>query len=146
MQWSTRTYHAYCINVYGCAYTTSLQRLRVKQKESIRIVNNVGYRDHTPLLFKENQILPLDDMIKFAKLKFMHCYANLKLPLSFHGIWPQNRDVNPAMLMIYVSLPTTLLPSNDCPCSTFPKLGMKKKKENPSHLSSSTAKRWRSPF
>ena len=90
---------SYCINVYGCAYTTSLQRLRVKQKESIRIVNNVGYRDHTPLLFKENQILPLDDMIKFAKLKFMHCYANLKLPLSFHGIWPQNRDVNPARIL-----------------------------------------------
>ena len=90
---------SYCINVYGCAYTTSLQRLRVKQKESIRIVNNVGYRDHTPLLFKENQILPLDDMIKFAKLKLMHCYVNLKLPLSFHGIWPQNRDVNPARIL-----------------------------------------------
>jgi hypothetical protein len=79
---------SYCINVYGCAYTTSLQRLRVKQKESIRIVNLAGYRDHTHVLFKENQILPLDDMIKFAKLKFMHCYANLNLPLSFHGIWP----------------------------------------------------------
>jgi hypothetical protein len=90
---------SYCINVYGCAYTTSLQRLRVKQKESIRIVNNVGYRDHTLQLFKENLILPLDEMIKFAKLKFMHCYANQKLPLSFHGIWPQNRDVNPARIL-----------------------------------------------
>jgi ribonuclease I len=50
-------------------------------------------------MFKENQILPLDEMIKFAKLKFMHCYANQKLPLSFHGIWPQNRDVNPARIL-----------------------------------------------
>ncbi len=57
---------SYCINVYGCAYTTSLQRLRVKQKESIRVVNNAGYRDHTHVLFKETQILPLDEMIKFA--------------------------------------------------------------------------------
>jgi hypothetical protein len=39
---------SYCINVYGCAYTTNLQRLRVKQKEAIRILSNVGYRDHTP--------------------------------------------------------------------------------------------------
>jgi hypothetical protein len=34
-------------------------------------------------------------MIKFAKLKFMHCYVNLNLPLSFHELWPFNRDVNP---------------------------------------------------
>ncbi len=37
-------------------------------------------------------------MIKFAKLKFMHCFANLKLPLSFHGIL-HNRDVNPARIL-----------------------------------------------
>ncbi len=57
------------------------------------------YPTHTLLLFKENQILPLDEMIKFAKLKFMHCYANQKLPLSFHGNWPLNRDVNPARIL-----------------------------------------------
>jgi hypothetical protein len=90
---------SYCINVYGCAYSTNLQRLRVKQKEAIRIISNVGYRDHTPPLFKKNFVLPLDEMIKFAKLKFMHCYANLKLPLSFHDLWPLNRDVNPERVL-----------------------------------------------
>jgi hypothetical protein len=109
----------------------------LKCKKYIRIVNNVGYRDHTPLQFKENQILPSDEMIKFAKKKFMHCYVNLKLPLSFHGIWPQNRDVNPARILrnandLRVPL-TILLPSNDCPYSTFPRPGTKKKKENPSY-------------
>jgi hypothetical protein len=86
---------SYCINVYGCAYTTNLQRLRVKQKEAIRSINNAGYRDHTVPLFKTNQILPLDEMIKFSKLKFMHCYIHRNLPLSFHEMWPFNRDVNP---------------------------------------------------
>jgi hypothetical protein len=86
---------AYCINVYGCAYTTNLQRLRVKQKEAIRSINNAGYRDHTVPLFKTNQILPLDEMIKFTKLKFMHCYIHRNLPLSFHEMWPFNRDANP---------------------------------------------------
>ncbi len=90
---------SYCINVYGCAYSTNLQRLRVKQKEAIRIIGNVGYRDHTPPLFKQNLVLPLDEMIKFAKLKFMHCYANLKLPLSFHDLWPLNRDANPERIL-----------------------------------------------
>ncbi len=50
-------------------------------------------------LFKQNLVLPLDEMIKFAKLKFMHCYANLKLPLSFHDLWPLNRDVNPERVL-----------------------------------------------
>jgi hypothetical protein len=33
----------YCINVYGCANTTSLHRLKIKQKETVRIISNVGY-------------------------------------------------------------------------------------------------------
>jgi hypothetical protein len=90
---------SYCINVYGCAYSTNLQRLRVKQKEAIRIISNAGYRDHTSPLFKQNLLLPLDEMIKFAKLKFMHCYVNLNLPLSFHDLWPFNRDANPARVL-----------------------------------------------
>jgi hypothetical protein len=38
-------------------------------------------------------------MIKFAKLKFMHCFANRNLPLSFHELWLYNRDVNPARIL-----------------------------------------------
>jgi hypothetical protein len=90
---------SYCINIYGSAVTTNLQRLRVKQKEAMRIINNVGFRDHTAQLFKQNGILPIDDMIKFAKLKFMHCFVNRNLPLSFHELWLYNRDVNPARVL-----------------------------------------------
>jgi hypothetical protein len=77
----------YCLNVYSCANATNLQRFRIKQKEATRVINNAGYRDHTPPLFKQNQILPLDDMIKFAALfKFMHNYALKKLPFSFNEL------------------------------------------------------------
>ncbi len=72
---------SYCLNVYGNANTTNLQRQRVKKKESIRVINNAGYRDHTASLFKLNCILPLDEMIKFSNLLFMHRYSNLNLPL-----------------------------------------------------------------
>jgi hypothetical protein len=37
----------YCINVYGCANSTSLRRLIIKQKEAVRTISNVGYREHT---------------------------------------------------------------------------------------------------
>jgi hypothetical protein len=71
----------YCMNIYSCANTTNLQRLRVKQKEATRVINNAGYRDHTARLFKLNNILPLDELITFSKLKFMHNYVHHKLPL-----------------------------------------------------------------
>jgi hypothetical protein len=89
----------YCMNIYSCANTTNLQRLRVKQKEAIRVINNAGYRDHTARLFKLNNILPLDALITFSKLKFMHNYVHHKLPLSFNEMWTYNVNRNPNRLL-----------------------------------------------
>ena len=85
----------YCINVYGCANSTSLNRLIVKQKEAIRVISNVGYRDHTGPLFKQLKILPIEKLIKFANLKFMHNYVHGKLHFSFYETWVTNRARNP---------------------------------------------------
>ena len=85
----------YCLNVYSCANLNTLNPLKLKQKEAIRIVCNGGYRDHTGPLFKRLGILPLDDLIKFSQLKFMHDFAHGKLPLSFAETWIQNRNRNP---------------------------------------------------
>ena len=63
-----------------------LQRLRIKQKEAIRVINNAGYRDHTQPLFKKNKILPLDSMIKYSNLRFMHSYFHHNLPFFFWTI------------------------------------------------------------
>jgi hypothetical protein len=54
----------YCINVYSCANSTSINKLKIKQKEAIRIISNAGYRDHTAPLFAQLKILPLDQLIK----------------------------------------------------------------------------------
>jgi hypothetical protein len=54
---------SYCLNVYSCANTTSLKKLRIKQKEAIRFISLAGYRDHTKSLFVQNKILSLDEMI-----------------------------------------------------------------------------------
>jgi hypothetical protein len=85
---------SYCLNIYSSANTTNLQRLRIKQKEALRIICNVGYREHTRPLFKSLKILPLDEMIKYANLKFMHSFVHKTLPLSFHDMWIFNRDRN----------------------------------------------------
>ena len=85
----------YCINIYSCANQTTLNKLRIKQKEAIRVISCAGYRDHTNPLFKNLKILPLDDLIKFSALKFMHAFSYGKLPLIFSDIWVKNAIVNP---------------------------------------------------
>jgi hypothetical protein len=89
----------YCINVYGCANTTSLHRLKIKQKEAVRIISNVGYREHTSPLFKQLKILPIEKLIKFANLKFMHNFAHGRLPLSYTDMWITNRIRNPDLVL-----------------------------------------------
>jgi len=86
---------SYCINVYGCANQTNLAKLEVKQKQSIRAISHSGYRDHTAPLFKELKILPMEKLITYNRIKFMHSYTNRKLPISFAETWITVRDRNP---------------------------------------------------
>lgn len=85
----------YCLNVYSCANSTSLNKLRIKQKEAIRIISRAGYRDHTAPLFAQLKILPLDMQIRHAMAKFMHQFSFNKLPISFADTWTTNRQRTP---------------------------------------------------
>jgi hypothetical protein len=71
----------------------------LKQKAAVRIVCNAGYRDHTAPLFKQLGILPLNELIKYSNLKFMHNFSHRKLPLSFHDMWTTNRERNPNLAL-----------------------------------------------
>ena len=86
---------AYGINIYGCATKTSLEKLRLAQKKAIRTICKANYRAHTAPLFKELKILPLDDLITFSRVKFMHSFHFKKLPLSFSEMWQLNSERNP---------------------------------------------------
>jgi hypothetical protein len=77
----------YCINVYGSANKTTLQPLVLKQKKAIRIIAGANYRDHTRPLFTSLEILPLESLIHYYRMKFMHSYYCKKLPFSFSATW-----------------------------------------------------------
>jgi hypothetical protein len=89
----------YCINIYCCATDTCLNKLRIKQKEAIRIICNAGYRDHTAPLFAQLKLLPLSQLIKYSSLKFMHSFSHDLLPLSFRQMWVSNRGRNPDRIL-----------------------------------------------
>jgi hypothetical protein len=90
---------SYGINLYGCANTTQLEKIRKKQKQAIRIICNAPFRAHTAPLFKELKILPLDQLIEYSRIKFMHNFHFKKLPPSFNQMWLSNRERNPERLL-----------------------------------------------
>ncbi len=137
---------SYCLNIYGSANTKNLQRPRIKQKEALRAICNAGYRDHTKPLFKSLKMRSLNEMIKYANLKFMHSFVHNNLPLSFHDMWVFLKiEIWTAywvMLTIYLSQPTILPHWKDFLCSPSLASGMKEIKENSHDLLFYTANCW----
>ena len=86
---------SYCSSIYGCATKTSLTKLQLKQKKAIRIISKSTYHAHTAPLFKNLKILPLENLITYSQLKFMHNFYNNNIPLSFTEMWVTNRSRNP---------------------------------------------------
>ncbi len=70
---------SYGINIYGCANTTNLEKIRKNQKQAIRIVCNAPFRAHTAPLFNDLKILPMDQLIEYSCIKFMHSFHFKKL-------------------------------------------------------------------
>jgi hypothetical protein len=89
----------YCINIYSCANVSSLNKLKIKQKEAIRIICKVGFREHTAPLFVQLKILPLEELIKVNCLKFTHSFVHNTLTFSFRQLWKFNRERQPDRLL-----------------------------------------------
>jgi hypothetical protein len=62
----------YCINIYSCTSQANLNRMYKLQKKAIRIISNANSSAHTEPLFHSLGILPLNQLIKQAKLHLMH--------------------------------------------------------------------------
>jgi hypothetical protein len=86
---------SYGINIYGSANSTNLEKIRIKQKQAIRIICNANFRARTGPLFKQQKILPFDKLIEFSRIKFMHSFHCKLLPMSFAETWIINRVRNP---------------------------------------------------
>ena len=78
------------------------------------------------LFFKKMQILPLDNLILYSKIKFMHNFTYSKRPFSFQGTWMRNMDRNPILNLRhandYYILPAAFTSLKRLPLFTFPSL------------------------
>jgi hypothetical protein len=85
----------YCLNIICCTNKTNLNRVKILQKKAIRIISKVKSNSHTSPLFIKNNVLPLDEQIKFQNLKLMHSIVYDYGPKSFRNTVKnnENRDV-----------------------------------------------------
>ena len=77
-------YLYYCNLLWGNASNASLNNLILIQKRAVRIIANVGYRDHTDNLFKKLKVLKIFNMNILCTALFVYKYLNNLLPATCH--------------------------------------------------------------
>ena len=58
----------------------SINKLFLKQKKIIRIINHAKYNAHTDILFKRSNILKLSEMVDLEILKSVYLFTKNLLP------------------------------------------------------------------
>ncbi len=76
-------YIQYCIIIWGSTYPTCLYRINLLQKRVIRIINREAYDAPTDPIFKDLNILKLNDIYLLQLGIFMYKYQNNLLPINF---------------------------------------------------------------
>jgi hypothetical protein len=77
----------YAVEIWSNVPSSLLNTLVTKQKAAIRLISNKPYNAHTEPLFKALSILPLSDLITYAKLKFFHSFHYKTIPSALNGTW-----------------------------------------------------------
>ena len=72
----------------------NLSRLRKLQKKAIRAVSHKKYNAHTEPIFKDLNLLNIDDIFSYFKLKFYYKLQNQLLPNYFLHMFPLNSDIH----------------------------------------------------
>ena len=76
-------YLQYCTIIWGNAASVHLQRVLLLQKRAVRIVNGLGYRDHTASFFARDGILRISDLYTLACSVFLYKVKNTLFPIFF---------------------------------------------------------------
>ena len=74
----------YGLHIWGSS--NSIGKVFVSQKKSLRIINNKTYNSHTEPLFKNSEILHVNDQYKFIVQIFMYQLKHDTLPKSFNSL------------------------------------------------------------
>ena len=85
-------YLDYNIINWSSAPSSNFECLRVSTKKAIRTILSKNKREHTLPLFKELNILPLDELIKLRRASYMWKIKNKLLPTSLSSWFQVNES------------------------------------------------------
>ena len=87
-------YLTYCNLVWGTAYASHLNKLKILQKRAIRIVAAVKPRDHTTPLFLSLKLLKLNEIYKLSIGRFMFKVFTYQIIETFQALFVRNSDIH----------------------------------------------------
>ena len=83
-------YIKYCIEIWGGTNDTTLLPLIKRQKRLVRVISGAPYRAHTENLFKELNVLKLNNVFQLSVSMFMYKFVNGLLPNVFKNFYKCN--------------------------------------------------------
>ena len=84
----------YCLENWGNAAKIYLDSIIKLQKKIVRMISYASFREHTPPLFKDLQILTLNNMFIFQILVFMFKVSNSKVPSQIKEMFIRYDDAH----------------------------------------------------
>ena len=85
---------SYCNIVWGNSYSSHLTELKLLQKRAIRIISHAEYNSPIYPLFREKQILPVQELITLDTLIFMYRFHTGNVPQIFKCMFIKNSSVH----------------------------------------------------
>ena len=87
-------YLYYCTIAWVSTYPSNLNRLVLLQKRVIRIINKDAFDAHTDPIFRDLNLLRLDQIYLYQLGKFMYLYRSGSLPKYFNNYFPMTNEVH----------------------------------------------------
>ena len=76
----------YGAEIWGNATKTRLKRIKIKQKQAVRMIYKKNKRDHTSILFRRGNLLQLEDIIRLKNAIIVKRYKLGDLPVNINNI------------------------------------------------------------
>ena len=85
---------SYCCEIWGNTYTSRIRELVLLQKRAVRLIDKVGYREHTSDIFKKYKILKFKDLVDFHSCILMYKASNNMLPANVQMQFCKNKEIH----------------------------------------------------
>ncbi len=82
------------ITLWGAAYDMHLNKLKVMQKKTVRMMYKTEYNAHTHELFSKLSVLKYEDLYNYEVAKFMCHYTNGNLPRPLCSLFTYSFNVH----------------------------------------------------